>query len=463
MSNHRIKLIAALCTIACSMGLGTAQANKEHPKSHSHHSTAAATTETESGSQVRVANNQGSEKKFSDLQGKTLGASAGQQLGKIEDLVIDTQSGKVAYVAVAAIDSSRTGDKLKLVPQSSLQCDESSDQLTTQLDKAAFDTLASIDRSDLNAGRIPESAQSQTWNSRAASTSSTIPNSTPSSASSSAVAQNEPGAFATSAAASRMSNHLVCASKLSGKQVRTGNEDVGTVETVAVDLNQGTATAVVKTNSAFAGTDATFFVPFMNLQIDSAESPTITTTLERSDFTQAQSAQSSSTTTAGVASTSDSSLTPTGRTDEESSSTSSRASSSTTGDVTSTSPSSTSSSSPTSTNPSSWASPPSRVTSSSPATSTTSSTSTDDEQLSQTGRDTSSQKSLSSAAAAIRTAISNDPTLASEDISVREAGRKIMLHGKVRNEETKSRIEQIAKSAASGTEIENKLKVDEQK
>jgi osmotically-inducible protein OsmY len=84
--------------------------------------------------------------------------------------------------------------------------------------------------------------------------------------------------------------------------------------------------------------------------------------------------------------------------------------------------------------------------------------------MSPTGREQSSQRggsaSLSAASSAIQSAIQADQSLASEDVRVQQTGNRIMLQGKVSSEQVKTRIETMAKEAAAGVEIDNKLKVE---
>jgi trimeric autotransporter adhesin len=503
MSSHRIKTIAALCAIACCMGPATARANKDKSHSGHHPKTTASSSQFGNGSsQIHLAADDHDEKKLSDLQGKKLTSSSGEELGTIQDVVLDTQSGKVAFVAVApsatsgttsttdaATPASSTSDlstsssaassasstsagaasgssnmtaQLRLVPQSALQAADNDACLCAQLDQAAFNALPAVDRSDMEAGRIPSSMSATSSSSSSSSTSSTSPYDSGSQSSQSA------------------SGQFVLASKLAGKELRAGGEKVGTIETVALELPAGNAHAVLNAESDFAGTSDKFHVPMAKLQIASSDAQTVSTDLSRSDFTQAKSGSSGES-----SSTTDSSLSATGR--------SSTTTSSQTGDPYSSSPSSTSSASSTLSSPTSSTSPASTTSgspsvdssqyssispsSSTSASSTTSpstipdetgvdarspsSTSVSNDDFTAVGRDSgSANDATSSTAAAIRTALSSDPSLASEDIRVQAAGKKIMLHGKVSDEATKSRIEQLAKTTAGGTDVENKVKVD---
>jgi osmotically-inducible protein OsmY len=57
---------------------------------------------------------------------------------------------------------------------------------------------------------------------------------------------------------------------------------------------------------------------------------------------------------------------------------------------------------------------------------------------------------------AIRQALDSDATLAHEDVQVTT---KIVLHGSVKSEEAKSRIEELAKKAATNAEIDSQITV----
>lgn len=466
MTKYRIKIIAALCAIA-GLGASTALANKDTSttsSSSTYHqsakpgSTSAQTTDANAGTsgiasgELRMASAGAEGKTLDEFQGKTVTGSDGQELGEINDFMINAQTGEIAYAVISSGGALGIGDKLRVVPHSSLQPSASAEGLTVELDQAAFEAMATVDENDLDAGRVSASS-SQSWDatveqqdaSTGTSASATIgatsdtaitAEPTPSPSSSDAVASTtttQPaditGAPSVSTAAAAGDSHLIRASKLKGKELRAQDAEIGTIESIAIDLDQGTATAVVEVDDDFADSDASFHVPFSDLQVDSADTDTVSTTLARSDFTQAQ---SSSTATPGFAtessSSADETLTPTGRT-------SASVESSETSDA------------------------PQGV-AGQDSTSTTAASS--DEQLTPTGRGQGNW-ALSGASSAVEAALENDESLAAEDVRVQAAGQKIMLQGKVSSEEKKEQIETVARQAAGGAEIENKLKVKKQK
>lgn len=423
----------------------------------------------------------------------------------------------------------------------------SSDIASTNAPDATDDSAATASASATAPSSVTASTDSSTSLSSPTDT-ATTPGSTPAATDTASVASTTTQPSDTSATTSTSSDatasmhasgNFVRASELDGKELRSGGEEIGTIEDVAIDLEQGTAMAVVKMKSDNAGGDELFHVPFSNLQVDSANAQSISTTLARTDFMSSSSSSQAS--TASTTSTSDESLSPTGRSTDNYGATASTSTSSATksadndtaaNDATrdsatgagSTYSSSVGSTSTTSTDPvaastqttepyaatagPSTSSTASSTTASDLAGSTTSdstvsglgrtpsSSSTavstpgssisgdnttnvnagiagtsntetktaEDEQLTPTGRNSvSAHQDLGTAAAAIRSALNSDQTLASEDVRVQEAGKKIMLQGKVSSEDVKERIETLAKQAAGSAEIDNKLKVKDQR
>jgi sporulation protein YlmC with PRC-barrel domain/osmotically-inducible protein OsmY len=297
-----------------------------------------------------------------------------------------------------------------------------------------------------------------------------------SSQSPSQVAGSTSSATMTSSYSAQSSSDFVLASELKGKQVRSAEEEVGTIEDIAIDVQQGTAKAVISAESSFAGQSGKFHVPFSKLDIEGADNDTVTTTLSREDFSRAQPAgQDDSGTVLMIIE--EVALVPTGRavitthpattsSDESSSQwdSSAQSSSAQSGTYSSSAQagSSVQSDAYSSAQPDSSTSAATSPSATDTASSTWSTPSTsDDEELTPTGRDSRHPlHSLSAAAASIRSALASDPTLSAEDVRVQEAGNKIMLQGKVSSEDAKNRIEAMARAAASGLQVDNKIKVE---
>lgn len=377
MSKQRIKTIAALCAIAGLLGTANVRANQDTSKSDTktHHPSAATNSDSSqlSGNtaaaagamsgKVHLPSEHANAKKLDELKGKKVVGSDGQDLGKLNDFVIDAQTGKIGHAVISTGGAFGIGDKLRLIKHDKLKADGSGDQLTAQVDKAEFEAMQVVDEKDLKAGRISGSSMSSSASSEnleptgrqdsaapsIGSTSSTASTDTSSSsadrsassigstADTATAAEPTPSASSTGSVASTTTQpsdasgaqstaqhasgammhgeNSVLASNLKGKDLRSGNEEIGEIENVAIDLQQGIAMAVVKVESAAAaGGDNTFHVPFESLQISSTGADSVSTTLARTDFTQVQSSSQASTSASTSTSTTDEALSPTGRT-----------------------------------------------------------------------------------------------------------------------------------------------------
>lgn len=503
MSKHRIKIIAVLGAIACCLGANTGNAKPDNPKSkHGRDNPPAASAglpssaaSTSGENPVRLAGREGG-KTMKDFVGQKIQGADRQELGTIKDFMIDTKTGKIAYAVVA----SGGHETLRLVQQSSLRPNANGEGFTAQLDKASFDALETIDQQRLDSDRVARiSPQSQQISD--ATTAGTTPppppiGSTPAPVvtAQSASAGTTDGTVASAttppvevtAAPSTSSQksgetpdvtHLSRATTLTGKTVKAGNEELGRIEQLAFDLSQGTAMAVLEAKGESGGGAATFHVPLSALQFPPEDGETVTTTLTRAALSQAQAGGATAATTSSrTGAATDEVLTPTGRPS---------ANSATGASAVSTSSGATEGRSITATGvdidrsrsgPGIDASAPvsapaeggkAKTETPTPPRSTagnidrTSPAATTEGSLPPTGRGEGNPHAQTGAAAsAIRAALEKDPALSGNAIEVKEAGRKVMLRGTVATEQLKDQVESVAKTAAAGAEIDNKIKVD---
>lgn len=493
----------------------TSSYNQDRSTSSSHSSPASMASTTE---QVRAASEDDQKRTAGEYKGQKITGANGEDLGKVNDFVVDTQSGKVAFAVVSSGGFLGMGDKLRLVEHNSLQPQVAAEGFTAQMDKVAFEALPVITQQDLDAGKI------STDQKKAA------PRSSSSSASSSSSGMSQTG-------------HYALASKLSGKNVRAGEREAGSINDIVIDIENGQAHALFEPKREFAGASGKFLVPLSKFEVGSPQAEVIATTLSRSDFgASSQSSTGSSTTeiltptgrissgiypdTSAAPSSSPSgsatgttgtgnsgisspdisrSATPGSSSSPDTSSGSTLRSSGASLGSTSPSPGGASSTSAESASSVSFGSassltgvPDTSSTSSSPGSSTSRIGSTDtsgtslssssqppshkpdrattrspsvvgigttssgtavstDEQLTPTGRTsavTESGESIS--AGSIRSALQQDTTLAQENVQV-EA--KIILRGTVSSEAMKTRAEDVARRAASNAEIDNQITV----
>jgi sporulation protein YlmC with PRC-barrel domain len=82
----------------------------------------------------------------STLAGDSVRNSAGEDLGKIDEIMIDIPSGKVAYAVLSFGGVLRMGNKLFAVPWSALSVDEDEKCFILDVDKSTLESAPGFDK-----------------------------------------------------------------------------------------------------------------------------------------------------------------------------------------------------------------------------------------------------------------------------------------------------------------------------
>jgi len=82
----------------------------------------------------------------STLAGDSVKNSAGEDLGKLDEIMIDIPSGRIAYAVLSFGGFLRMGNKLFAVPWSVLRVDEDQKCFTLEIDKAALENAPGFDQ-----------------------------------------------------------------------------------------------------------------------------------------------------------------------------------------------------------------------------------------------------------------------------------------------------------------------------
>ena len=80
---------------------------------------------------------------------------------------------------------------------------------------------------------------------------------------------------------------LIRASTLRGRPVNAVDRKVGDIENIIIDLERGTAAALLDSSGAFTGTTAKYLVPLSGLTFAHPRQDALGTTLTRADFDRA--------------------------------------------------------------------------------------------------------------------------------------------------------------------------------
>lgn len=82
----------------------------------------------------------------SSLEGDRVRNSAGEDLGKIEDIMIDIPSGRIAYAVISFGGFLGLGDKLFAVPWDAFTLDEGSKEFILNVEKKALEDAPGFDK-----------------------------------------------------------------------------------------------------------------------------------------------------------------------------------------------------------------------------------------------------------------------------------------------------------------------------
>lgn len=231
--------------------------------------------QTTTGSQVTLQVANAAElQRFSldELTNKPLRGSNQEELGTISDFLIDPQSGRVEF-AVVPSGAGESGETYRLVPLAALQSTSGTEEFSVSLDQAKWRTIGTLAEQRLQGSITLDSALRQR------------------------LAQQFAVSADAAASAGTEATSLVRASQIKGQSLRSGADQLGTIEDVLIDIPHRAATAILKPEGALAASNQNILVPFQRLQFSKEPQAGITTTLTQSELQQAQS-----------------NLTPTGRT-----------------------------------------------------------------------------------------------------------------------------------------------------
>lgn len=343
---------------------------------------------------VLIASIDAEERSLRRYAGQKMLNTEGAELGTIRDFIVRPQSSQVRYFVVSSGGFlGGMGNSLRLVPVEVVQRTSSQDAFEVDILQSAWlqvppvsDANYVIDRFDVSGTRHQEmigrfgSAGRTDRPAIARSPTTTTP-------------QDE-------------SSGLIRASVLRGKAVHAADRKVGDIENIIVDVDSGTAAALVDASGGFTGTTGKYLIPLNRLAFESLRQGPIGSNLTREDFDRAQ------TSNFGLAARTEATQTRSAVEERQTRSTVEERSFPPTGR---------------------------------PNSTTTAS---------------SVSETLTASARAIRQAINDDPGLVAERVQVTPENGKIVLSGSVKSETARSTIEKLARQATPTAQLENRIVVE---
>ncbi|MEO7598854.1 MAG: PRC-barrel domain-containing protein [Opitutus sp.] len=204
-------------------------------------------------------------RRAADLVGMNVRGSSGEDLGRVDNLVIDTSTGDVVYAIVSSGGVLGLGDTLRAVPFRALNyVSDKQTALTVKSSLAQWKSapvyvenhLAEL-AGDAQAGSIFE-YYGQTW-----------------------------PTVSTSQTGSAKPRHLQFSKELADADVHAGDRSIGQVEDLVIDQAQGKAAVLLDPDDAFAGGTNKYVIPFSQLAARIGDDETLTTNLTAEDFRSA--------------------------------------------------------------------------------------------------------------------------------------------------------------------------------
>lgn len=167
------------------------------------------------------------------LAGKPVRGANQEEFGAVADFLIEPTSGRVHFAVAPAGDNT-----FRLLPMSAMQPGSGTAGLTLPLDRAHWDRVGTLSQAELE-NRVNIDAAHQ---------------------------QRLREQFRI-AAAEQPLDGLMRASRLKGREVRSGNDALGTVEDVVIDFHNKIAAPVVKLAAGFGGGEQQVLIHFSRLQV----------------------------------------------------------------------------------------------------------------------------------------------------------------------------------------------------
>lgn len=192
---------------------------------------------------VEVATDQSVRYGISNLQGKPVKTENQEQLSTLADFLIDPQSGRLEYALVPS-GAGPGGETHRLVPMAALDSSRAPEEFTVRVDRQQWDKVGTLAQARVQ-GRVQVDAAMQSR-------------------------LREQFGLTAPAQPARGFDHLVRATQLKGRELRSGAESLGAIQDVVIDLHNLRAAPLIDPAANVAGVDKDFLIPFDRLQFGAA-------------------------------------------------------------------------------------------------------------------------------------------------------------------------------------------------
>lgn len=184
------------------------------------------------------------------LSGKPVRGANQEEFGTLADFLIEPTSGRVHFAVAPA-----GGNTFRIMPMSALQQGSGTAGVLLALDRARWDRVGTISQTELEPRVTIDAAHQQRLHEQ----------------------------FQLAAAEQPLEG-LMRASRLKGREVRSGNDALGTVEDVVIDFHNKIAAPVVKLAAGFGGGEQRVLIHFSRLQVNPDGQGPLMASVGRGDF-----------------------------------------------------------------------------------------------------------------------------------------------------------------------------------
>lgn len=198
----------------------------------------------------------------SDIHGQNVLSTSGQELGKLEDLAVNTR-GRVAYALVSS--GSQTGNEVHVIPFSAIERNRDDRTLMVDLRGKSWNAAPKLRSTDLADLATNERAREihrffgLDWSNTQSEGKSQSPG----------------------------DNRLIRVSSITEKKVQNKREYIGVIDDVIINFDQSRASVVIDPHDSFFDSDKKFAISFGQLDFSRSNNDLLTATLTRADFNQA--------------------------------------------------------------------------------------------------------------------------------------------------------------------------------
>lgn len=184
------------------------------------------------------------------LTGKPVRGANQEELSRLSEFLIDPRSGRVHFAVVTS-----GGNTFRLVPMSALQSGSGNSGLVVALDRGRWDQIPTFSEQELLGQVTLDAAHQQRFQQQF----------------------NLP-------VADQAAEGLIRSTLLNERELRAGNELIGTVDDVVIDFHNRIAAPLVRMKPGFGADGQRLLVHFSALQVSPEHRGVITTNLARNDF-----------------------------------------------------------------------------------------------------------------------------------------------------------------------------------